>query len=141
MNIFPNEVHLPDLYLGEIGKAPLLSKEEEVYYAKLVQKGDKEAQKRMIESNLRLVVKIARKYIRSGIPLLDLIEEGNLGLIRAIEKFDPDRGFRFSTYGAWWSHQAVTRAIAEKTRTAHRVSKNIRFGITERRAAAGVSNC
>lgn len=106
-----------DLYLGEIGRAPLLSKEEEVYYAKLVQKGDKEAQKVMIESNLRLVVKIARKYIRSGIPLLDLIEEGNLGLMRAIEKFDPDRGFRFSTYGAWWIQQTIERAIMSNSRT------------------------
>ncbi|HSX20202.1 MAG TPA: RNA polymerase sigma factor RpoS [Gammaproteobacteria bacterium] len=106
-----------DLYLKEIGAAPLLTKEEEVYFARLVQKGDMAAKKRMIESNLRLVVKIARRYVRSGMPILDLIEEGNIGLIRAVEKFDPELGFRFSTYGAWWIQQTIERAIMSQNRT------------------------
>lgn len=89
------------LYLGEIGFSPLLTAEEEVYYARRALRGDKAARKRMIESNLRLVVKIARRYNNRGLVLLDLIEEGNLGLIRAVEKFDPERGFRFSTYATW----------------------------------------
>lgn len=105
------------LYLSEIGHSPLLSAEEEVYYAKLVEKGDPEAKRRMIESNLRLVVKIARRYTNRGLPLLDLIEEGNLGLMRAVEKFDPDRGFRFSTYATWWIRQTIERAIMNQTRT------------------------
>lgn len=106
-----------DLYLKEIGAAKLLTKEEEVYFARLVQQGDMKAKKRMIESNLRLVVKIARRYIRSGMPILDLIEEGNIGLIRAVEKFDPELGFRFSTYGAWWIQQTIERAIMSQNRT------------------------
>jgi RNA polymerase nonessential primary-like sigma factor len=106
-----------DIYLREIGAAPLLTKEEEVYFARLIQKGDATAKKRMIESNLRLVVKIARRYIRSGMPILDLIEEGNIGLIRAVEKFDPELGFRFSTYGAWWIQQTIERAIMSQNRT------------------------
>ncbi len=106
-----------DLYLKEIGAAPLLSKEEEVHYARLVHQGDPAAKKRMIESNLRLVVKIARRYLRSGMPILDLIEEGNIGLIRAVEKFDPELGFRFSTYGAWWIQQTIERAIMSQNRT------------------------
>lgn len=106
-----------DLYLKEVGIAPLLTKEEEVYYARLAQKGDDSARKRMIESNLRLVIKIARRYLRSGMPILDLIEEGNLGLMRAVEKFDPERGFRFSTYGAWWIQQTIERAIMSQNRT------------------------
>lgn len=106
-----------DLYLKEIGAAALLTKEEEVYYARLIQKGDMAAKKRMIESNLRLVVKIARRYLRSGMPILDLIEEGNIGLIRAVEKFDPELGFRFSTYGAWWIQQTIERAIMSQNRT------------------------
>jgi len=106
-----------DIYLREIGAAPLLTKEEEVYFARLIQKGDMAAKKRMIESNLRLVVKIARRYIRSGMPILDLIEEGNIGLIRAVEKFDPELGFRFSTYGAWWIQQTIERAIMSQNRT------------------------
>lgn len=105
------------LYLGEIGFSPLLTAEEEVYYARRALKGDEEARKRMIESNLRLVVKIARRYINRGLPLLDLIEEGNLGLIRAVEKFDPERGFRFSTYATWWIRQTIERAIMNQTRT------------------------
>jgi len=105
------------LYLGEIGFSPLLSAEEEVYFSRLALKGDEPARKRMIESNLRLVVKIARRYNNRGLPLLDLIEEGNLGLIRAVEKFDPERGFRFSTYATWWIRQTIERAIMNQTRT------------------------
>ena len=105
------------LYLNEIGFSPLLSAEEEVYYSRLALKGDGAARKRMIESNLRLVVKIARRYVNRGLTLLDLIEEGNLGLIRAVEKFDPERGFRFSTYATWWIRQTVERALMNQTRT------------------------
>ena len=105
------------LYLGEIGFSPLLSAEEEVYFARLALKGDEAARKRMIESNLRLVVKIARRYMNRGLALLDLIEEGNLGLIRAVEKFDPERGFRFSTYATWWIRQTIERALMNQTRT------------------------
>lgn len=106
-----------DIYLKEIGAAPLLTKEEEVYFARLILSGNMMAKKRMIESNLRLVVKIARRYIRSGMPILDLIAEGNIGLIRAVEKFDPELGFRFSTYGAWWIQQTIERAIMSQNRT------------------------
>jgi RNA polymerase nonessential primary-like sigma factor len=105
------------LYLGEIGFSPLLSPEEEVFYARKALLGDEDARKRMIESNLRLVVKISRRYISRGLALLDLIEEGNLGLIRAVEKFDPERGFRFSTYATWWIRQTIERAIMNQTRT------------------------
>jgi RNA polymerase nonessential primary-like sigma factor len=105
------------LYLKEIGFSPLLSAEEEVYFARLAQKGDESGRKRMIESNLRLVVKIARRYMNRGLALLDLIEEGNLGLIRAVEKFDPERGFRFSTYATWWIRQTIERGIMNQTRT------------------------
>ncbi len=105
------------IYLNEIGFSPLLTPEEEVYYARLARKGDEAGRKRMIESNLRLVVKIARRYINRGLTLLDLIEEGNLGLIRAVEKFDPERGFRFSTYATWWIRQTIERAIMNQTRT------------------------
>lgn len=105
------------IYLNEIGFSPLLTPEEEVYYARLAQKGDESGRKRMIESNLRLVVKIARRYVNRGLSLLDLIEEGNLGLIRAVEKFDPERGFRFSTYATWWIRQTIERAIMNQTRT------------------------
>jgi RNA polymerase nonessential primary-like sigma factor len=105
------------IYLSEIGASPLLTAEEEVYYAKRIEQGDEEARRRMIESNLRLVVKIARRYTNRGLPLLDLIEEGNLGLMRAVEKFDPDRGFRFSTYATWWIRQTIERAIMNQTRT------------------------
>jgi RNA polymerase nonessential primary-like sigma factor len=106
-----------DIYLREIGLSPLLSKEEEIHYGRLARRGDEAARKRMIESNLRLVVKIARRYIRSGMAILDLIEEGNIGLMRAVEKFDPERGFRFSTYSAWWIQQTIERAIMSQTRT------------------------
>ncbi len=105
------------LYLSEIGFSQLLTAEEEVYYARLAQKGEVPARQRMIESNLRLVVKIARRYMNRGLALLDLIEEGNLGLIRAVEKFDPERGFRFSTYATWWIRQTIERAIMNQTRT------------------------
>ena len=105
------------MYLNEIGFSPLLSAEEEVYFARLAQKGDDLGRQRMIESNLRLVVKIARRYINRGLALLDLIEEGNLGLIRAVEKFDPERGFRFSTYATWWIRQTIERGIMNQTRT------------------------
>lgn len=105
------------LYLKEIGYSPLLSAEEEIHYGRLVQKGDPEARKRMIESNLRLVVKIARRYYNRGLEFSDLIEEGNLGLLRAVEKFDPERGFRFSTYATWWIRQSIERAIMNQTRT------------------------
>jgi len=105
------------LYLSEIGASKLLTAEEEVRYARLAQGGDNEARQRMIVSNLRLVVKIARRYLNRGLPLLDLIEEGNLGLIRAVEKFDPERGFRFSTYATWWIRQTIERAIMNQTRT------------------------
>ncbi|MFG1497087.1 RNA polymerase sigma factor RpoS [Saccharospirillum sp. HFRX-1] len=105
------------MYLNEIGFSPLLSPEEEVYFARLARKGEPAGRKRMIESNLRLVVKIARRYLNRGLTLLDLIEEGNLGLIRAVEKFDPERGFRFSTYATWWIRQTIERAIMNQTRT------------------------
>lgn len=105
------------LYLNEIGFSPLLTPQEEVHFARLAQKGDPAGRKRMIESNLRLVVKIARRYINRGLSLLDLIEEGNLGLIRAVEKFDPERGFRFSTYATWWIRQTIERGIMNQTRT------------------------
>ncbi|GAD78546.1 RNA polymerase sigma factor RpoS [Vibrio ezurae] len=105
------------LYLGEIGFSPLLTAEEEVLYARRSLRGDEAARKRMIESNLRLVVKISRRYSNRGLALLDLIEEGNLGLIRAVEKFDPERGFRFSTYATWWIRQTIERALMNQTRT------------------------
>ncbi|EIC21846.1 RNA polymerase sigma factor RpoS [Thiorhodovibrio frisius] len=105
------------LYLNEIGGSPLLSAEEEIHYSRLANQGDEEARRCMIVSNLRLVVKIARRYLNRGLPLLDLIEEGNLGLMRAVEKFDPERGFRFSTYATWWIRQTIERAIMNQTRT------------------------
>ena len=105
------------IYLREIGFSPLLTAREEVELGRLVQKGDAQARRRMIESNLRLVVKIARRYINRGLAFLDVIEEGNLGLIRAVEKFDPERGFRFSTYATWWIRQTIERAIMNQTRT------------------------
>ncbi|MDH4656811.1 RNA polymerase sigma factor RpoS [Pseudomonas sp. BN606] len=105
------------LYLNEIGFAPLLTPQEEVHFARLAQRGDAAGRSRMIESNLRLVVTIARRYVNSRLSLLDLIEEGNLGLIHAVEKFDPERGFRFSTYATWWIRQAIERAIMNQTRT------------------------
>lgn len=105
------------LYLSEIGVSPLLSAEEEKHYAREALRGDHAARQRMIESNLRLVVKIARRYLNRGLPLLDLIEEGNLGLIHAVKKFDPERGFRFSTYATWWIRQTIERAIMNQSGT------------------------
>ncbi len=105
------------LYLGEIGYSPLLTAEEEIYFARRALRGDLPSRQRMIESNLRLVVKIARRYANRGLFLLDLIEEGNLGLIHAVEKFDPELGFRFSTYATWWIRQTIERAIMNQTRT------------------------
>lgn len=105
------------LYLMEIGSSPLLSAEEEIHYARLARKGNEQARNHMVRCNLRLVVKIARRYLNRGLALLDLVEEGNLGLIRAVEKFDPERGFRFSTYATWWIRQNIERAIMNQTRT------------------------
>lgn len=105
------------LYLSDIGISKLLTADEEKKYARLIQKGDEAARHRMIESNLRLVVKIARRYLNRGLPLLDLIEEGNLGLIHAVKKFDPERGFRFSTYATWWIRQAINRGLGNSSRT------------------------
>jgi len=111
-NVGPTQI-----YLNEIGFSPLLTAEEEVYYARRIAKGDEKARKRMIESNLRLVVKIARHYNNRGLTFLDLIEEGNIGLMHAVEKFDPERGFRFSTYATWWIRQTIERAIMNQNRT------------------------
>ena len=116
-NSVENSLDATRLYLNEIGFSPLLSAEEEVYFARRALKGDEQARKRMIESNLRLVVKIARYYMNRGLAFLDLIEEGNLGLIHAVEKFDPERGFRFSTYATWWIRQTIERALMNQTRT------------------------
>ncbi|MCU0667204.1 MAG: RNA polymerase sigma factor RpoD [Patescibacteria group bacterium] len=105
------------LYLREIGKIPLLSSEEELDLAQRVVAGDKRAKDKMAEANMRLVVSIAKRYVGRGLDLLDLIQEGNTGLLRAVEKFDPDKGFKFSTYATWWIRQAITRAIADQART------------------------
>ncbi len=106
-----------EMYLAEIGASTLLSADEEISLARRIQRGDMAARAQMIESNLRLVVKIARRYLNRGLPLLDLIEEGNLGLIRAVEKFDPEKGFRFSTYATWWIRQAVERGLMNQAKT------------------------
>lgn len=105
------------LYLREIGKIPLLTAEEELTLAKKVVRGDKGAKDKMAEANMRLVVSIAKRYVGRGLDLLDLIQEGNTGLLRAVEKFDPEKGFKFSTYATWWIRQAITRAIADQART------------------------
>ncbi|MED5526383.1 RNA polymerase sigma factor RpoS [Gallaecimonas pentaromativorans] len=114
---FQKSLDATQMYLSEIGFSPLLSAEEEVFFSRKALRGCDASRKRMIESNLRLVVKIARRYNNRGLALLDLIEEGNLGLIRAVEKFDPERGFRFSTYATWWIRQTIERAIMNQTRT------------------------
>jgi RNA polymerase primary sigma factor len=105
------------LYLREIGKIPLLNAEQELALAQRVVSGDKDAKDQMAEANMRLVVSIAKRYVGRGLDLLDLIQEGNTGLLRAVEKFDPDKGFKFSTYATWWIRQAITRAIADQART------------------------
>jgi len=105
------------LYLREIGKIPLLTSEQELALAQRVVAGDKDAKDQMAEANMRLVVSIAKRYVGRGLDLLDLIQEGNTGLLRAVEKFDPDKGFKFSTYATWWIRQAITRAIADQART------------------------
>jgi RNA polymerase nonessential primary-like sigma factor len=105
------------VYLSELGRSALLNADQEKTYGTRALKGDAEARRIMIESNLRLVVKISRRYLNRGLPLLDMINEGNLGLIRAVEKFDPERGFRFSTYATWWIRQSIERAIMNQTRT------------------------
>lgn len=114
---FAKTMDATQIYLSEIGYSPLLNAQDEVKYAKKALQGDHEARRIMIESNLRLVVKISRRYLNRGLPLLDLIEEGNLGLMRSVEKFDPNRGFRFSTYATWWIRQTIERAIMNQTRT------------------------
>lgn len=105
------------MYLKEIGRVPLLSAEDEVELAKRIEQGDEEAKRRLAEANLRLVVSIAKRYVGRGMLFLDLIQEGNMGLIKAVEKFDHDKGFKFSTYATWWIRQAITRAIADQART------------------------
>ncbi len=121
-----DDVEIPDgvsvddpvrMYLKEIGKVPLLTAEEEVELAKRMEQGDEEAKKQLIEANLRLVVSIAKRYVGRGMLFLDLIQEGNLGLIKAVEKFDYRKGYKFSTYATWWIRQAITRAIADQART------------------------
>ena len=116
-NISHQVIDATSLYLKEIGFAPLLTAEEEVFYARKFHKGCEATRHRMIESNLRLVVKISRRYVNRGLELLDLIEEGNLGLMRAVEKFDPELGYRFSTYATWWIRQTIERALMNQTRT------------------------
>ena len=116
----PDGISIEDpvrMYLKEIGKVPLLSAEEEIELAKRMAEGDEEAKKRLAEANLRLVVSIAKRYVGRGMLFLDLIQEGNLGLIKAVEKFDYEKGFKFSTYATWWIRQAITRAIADQART------------------------
>ena len=116
----PDGVSIEDpvrMYLKEIGKVPLLSAEEEIELAKRMELGDMEAKKRLAEANLRLVVSIAKRYVGRGMLFLDLIQEGNLGLIKAVEKFDYRKGYKFSTYATWWIRQAITRAIADQART------------------------
>ncbi len=116
----PDGISIEDpvrMYLKEIGKVPLLSAEEEIELAKRMELGDQEAKKRLAEANLRLVVSIAKRYVGRGMLFLDLIQEGNLGLIKAVEKFDYRKGYKFSTYATWWIRQAITRAIADQART------------------------
>jgi RNA polymerase primary sigma factor len=111
-----DDANILSMYLKEINRIPLLSAEEEFALAKRVQKGDEFARKRMIESNLRFVVNVAKKYQNQGIPLVDLINEGNIGLMTALDKFDPDKGYHFISYAVWWIRQSVMKAINEKSR-------------------------
>jgi RNA polymerase nonessential primary-like sigma factor len=111
------ELDATRVYLNQLGRSKLLTAEQEISYGKKALQGDQQARNVMIESNLRLVVKISRRYLNRGLPLLDMINEGNLGLIRAVEKFDPEKGFRFSTYATWWIRQAIERALMNQTRT------------------------
>src|SRR5699024_9493953 len=116
----PDGVSIEDpvrMYLKEIGKVPLLSAEEEIELAQKMEEGDESAKKKLAEANLRLVVSIAKRYVGRGMLFLDLIQEGNLGLIKAVEKFDYRKGYKFSTYATWWIRQAITRAIADQART------------------------
>ena len=118
--IVPKGISVDDpvrMYLKEIGKVPLLSAAEEIYLAKLMESGDEDAKQKLCEANLRLVVSIAKRYVGRGMLFLDLIQEGNLGLIKAVEKFDWRKGYKFSTYATWWIRQAITRAIADQART------------------------
>ena len=120
LSIVESNINIDDhvrMYLKEIGKVPLLSADEEIKLAQLMAEGDEEAKKRLSEANLRLVVSIAKRYVGRGMLFLDLIQEGNLGLIKAVEKFDYKKGFKFSTYATWWIRQAITRAIADQART------------------------
>ena len=116
----PDGISIDDpvrMYLKEIGKVPLLTADEEIELARRMENGDEEAKKRLAEANLRLVVSIAKRYVGRGMLFLDLIQEGNLGLIKAVEKFDYRKGYKFSTYATWWIRQAITRAIADQART------------------------
>jgi len=127
---------LLDSYLREIGHTPLLKPEEEINLAKRVEQGDKEAANAMAQANLRLVVSVARRYLNRGLPLEDLIAEGNIGLLRAVQKYEWQRGFRFSTYAVWWIRQAITRAIADKGRTI-RLPVHVGEALTKRSKAVG----
>jgi len=130
------------LFLKDIGKVRLLTAQEEVYLAKRIERGDVEAKQRMVEANLRLVVSIAKNYRNQGLPFLDLIQEGTIGLVRAAEKFDYRRGFKFSTYATWWIRQAIARALADKARTiripVHIVEKLNKIGRAERKLVTGL---
>lgn len=128
------------VYLQEIGKTPLLSREQETRLAERVKKGDEEAKQMMVRANLRLVVRIAKDYSRLGLPLLDLISEGNIGLVKAVERFDPKKGAKLSTYAAWWIKQSMRRALANQSKTirlpAHVVDKIYRMRRTQNRLTA-----
>ncbi|MGI9050907.1 MAG: sigma-70 family RNA polymerase sigma factor, partial [Rubrobacteraceae bacterium] len=131
------------MYLDEIGKTPLLTKAQEVYLSRRIERGDRRARAHLTRANLRLVVSIAKKYASRGVSLLDLIQEGNIGLMRAVEKFDYRKGYKFSTYATWWIQQAVTRAIADKGRTirvpVHMVEKINKYYRVQRTLAADLN--